>query len=299
MQELEAALVQLTGRTLGHLNDEGGVGVGDLEGAMEELTGVDGAGVDPLHLHEDADALHVSGTVACAAAHGVDDGVVLVLLGKVQSALGHMSAGLADHSGDHAGTLLELIVVAVALGLIQQLHGDLQGAHGLFTGVVDVTGEVIRAGVEGVMDDVIAELDDLRLFQPSQDDDSSAHLLAQLCSGNGFGGVALVAGKADDGVLAEIAGRAVDELVAAHPAGLQRQALALHKGLCRVQSTQRAAAAHEIDVLDAALVLLVLQNFSDDGLDVSVLVMHCITLLHFILNCLDSFRRFPEELFLP
>lgn len=66
-----------------------------------------------------------------------------------------------------------------------------------------------------------------------------------------------------------------------------------------VQSTQRAAAAHEIDVLDAALVLLVLQNFSDDGLDVSVLVMHCITLLHFILNCLDSFRRFPEELSLP
>ena len=72
-----------------------------------------------------------------------------------------MSAGLADHGGDHAGTLLELIVVAVAFGLIQQLHSDLQGAHGLFTGVVDVTGEVIRAGVEGVMDDVIAELDDL------------------------------------------------------------------------------------------------------------------------------------------
>ena len=40
VQELEAALVQLTGRTLGHLNDEGGVGVGDFEGAMEELTGV-------------------------------------------------------------------------------------------------------------------------------------------------------------------------------------------------------------------------------------------------------------------
>ena len=80
--EVLYTLIEVSGVTDGLYKHEWNIIIGYLERAMEVLTGVDASGVDPLHLHEDADALHVSGTVACAAAHGVDDGVVLVLLAK-------------------------------------------------------------------------------------------------------------------------------------------------------------------------------------------------------------------------
>ena len=121
-QELKAALVQGTGGALGNLNHKGAVHVGDFKGTVEVLAGVDAAGIQPLHLHKDADALHIGRAVPRAAAHGVDDAVVLVFLGKGQGALRHLGAGFADNGGEHLPAGQELLVVFVPGGLLEQLH---------------------------------------------------------------------------------------------------------------------------------------------------------------------------------
>lgn len=110
--------------------------------------------------------------------------------------------------------------MSIALRLVQQFHGHLECAYGLFAGVVNVAGQMVGAGVKGIVDNVVAELNDFGFLQPSQNDDCSPHLFTHTGSSNGLRGVALVAGQADDGILTEVLWRAVDKLVAVDPAGL-------------------------------------------------------------------------------
>ena len=274
LQEPQAALVQLPAGALGDLHHKARVAVGDLKGAVEVLPGVDTGGVNPLHLHEDADALHVGGGPGGPAAHGVQEAVVFVLLGESLGPVRHLLPGLADDAPDALHSLVEGVVVSVALGVVDQFHRQLQCALGLLPGVVHVPGVGGAGAVEGIEQQVVGEFGDLRLLPVGEQHHGGAGLPAQLGGGHGLRGVAGVAGHAQHGVLPKVLGGAVDKLVAVDPPGLQPQALPLHKDLGGVQRAQRAAAAHEVDVLHPAVLRLGGKDLPDDLGNVPIVVSH-------------------------
>ena len=71
LEEVQGPAVHGAGLAVVHQQDEGHVLIHDLEGAVEELAIVEVAGVDPLHLHHQADGGGVGHLGAGAAAHDV------------------------------------------------------------------------------------------------------------------------------------------------------------------------------------------------------------------------------------
>ena len=132
MQEGQCAGIHGTGLAVVHQQDEGHVLVHDLEGAVEELAAVEGAGVDPLHLHHQADGGGVSDLHGSAAGHDVDDGSVLVLLSEL---LGRLAGRVGSVLGslEHVGQALDHLVILVeAFHLLQDLHSQCQNIAHLF-----------------------------------------------------------------------------------------------------------------------------------------------------------------------
>src|SRR5699024_11254943 len=107
VQEGQSAGIHRAGLAIVHQQDEGNVLVHDLEGTVEEFAGVEGTGVDPLHLHHQADGGGVGHLSGSTARHDVDDRSVSILdsellgslAGCVGAVLGQLKNGV--EAGQH------------------------------------------------------------------------------------------------------------------------------------------------------------------------------------------------------
>ena len=260
VDEADAALVVAAAAADADELEQRGALVQDLEGAVEEVAGVDGAGVDLQHLLHVADAKDVGGTKERALGHDVDAGLVGVLLGPLGSERTGVLDGLAidgvdQVEGGHSG-----LVLGIALGLLRKLHGDhshdgrVGAAH---AGLVD--------GQAVVLDLVVADLGEAGLVN-IDGDGAGAVVLGDLGGNDGLLGAAH--GHDDgQGVLVDVGRGGVHELVAGVAGAHDLRGLVLHKVLGRIVTAVGSAGANPHDALDAALVCLVSQNLGDDVLN--------------------------------
>ena len=224
---------------------------------MEEVAGVDGAGVDLQHLLHVADAKDVGSTKERALGHDVNAGLVGVLLGPLGGKRTGVLDGLAidgvnQVEGGHSG-----LVLGIALGLLRELHGD----HG-HDGGVGTTHAGLVDGQAVVLDLVVADLGEAGLVN-IDGDGAGAVVLGDLGGDDGLLGAAH--GHDDgQGVLVNVGGGCVHELVAGVAGAHDLRGLVLHKVLGRIVAS---AGANPHDALDAALVCLVSQNLGDDILN--------------------------------
>ena len=124
VEEGEGARVGLASLTVVHEQDEGHVLVGDLKGTMEVLARMEAAGVDPLHLHHEADGAGVCHVEGGAGAHVVDKRIVLELATKVGGKALGVVGGRLGQVKDPVKAVQHGVIVLVALGLLQQLDGQ-------------------------------------------------------------------------------------------------------------------------------------------------------------------------------
>ena len=260
VNEADAALVVAAAAADADELEQRGALVQDLEGAVEEVTGVDGAGVDLQHLLNVADAKDVGGAKERALSHHVDAGLVGVLLGP----LGGQRAGVLDGlavdgidqiEGGHGG-----LILGIALGLLRELHGD----HGHDGGVGAAHAGLVD-GQTVVLDLVVADLGEAGLVN-IDGDGAGAVILGDLGGNDGL----LSAAHGDDdgqGVLVDIGRGGVHELVAGVAGAHDLRGLVLHKVLGRIIAAVGSAGADPHDALDTALVCLVGQNLGYDVLN--------------------------------
>ena len=119
VDEADAALVVAAAAADADELEQRGALVQNLEGAMEEIAGVDGAGVDLQHLLHVADAKDVGGTKERALGHDVDAGLVGVLLGPLGSERTGVLDGLAIDGVDQVERGHSGLVLGIALGLLR------------------------------------------------------------------------------------------------------------------------------------------------------------------------------------
>ena len=227
---------------------------------MEEVAGVDGAGVDLQHLLNVADAKDVGGTKERALSHDVDAGLVGVLLGPLGGERRGVLDGLAvdgidQVEGGHGG-----LVLGIALGLLREFHGD----HGHDGGVGAAHAGLVD-GQTVVLDLVVADLGKAGLVNVDGDG-AGAVILGDLGGDDGLLGAA----HGDDdgqGVLVDVGRGGVHELVAGVAGAHDLRGLVLHKVLGRIVAAVGSAGADPHDALDAALVCLVGQNLGYDVLN--------------------------------
>ena len=260
VNEADAALVVAAAAADADELEQRGALVQDLEGAVEEVAGVDGAGVDLQHLLHVADAKDVSGAKERTLGHHVDAGLVGVLLGPLggqRAGVLHSLAvdGIDQVEGGHGG-----LVLGVALGLLRELHGD----HGHDGGIGAAHAGLIDSQAV-VLDLVVADLGEAGLVN-IDGDGAGAMILGDLGGDDGLLGTAH--GHDDgQGVLVDVGRGGVHELVAGVAGAYDLRGLVLHKVLGRIVAAVGSAGADPHDALDAALVCLVSQNLRNDVLD--------------------------------
>ena len=214
---------------------------------MEEVAGVDGAGVDLQHLLHVADAKDVGSTKERALGHDVNAGLVGVLLGP----LGGKRTGVLD---------------GLAIDGVNQVEGgrELHGDHGHDGGVGTAHAGLVD-GQAVILDLVVADLGEAGLVDIDCDG-AGAVVLGDLGGDDGLLGTAH--GHDDgQGVLVNVGRGCVHELVAGVAGAHDLRGLVLHKVLGRIVAAVGSASANPHDALDAALVYLVSQNLGDDILN--------------------------------
>ena len=227
---------------------------------MEEVAGVDGAGVDLQHLLHVADAKDIGGTKERTLSHDVDAGLVSVLLGPLGSERTGVLNGLAIDRIDQVEGCHSGLVLGIALGLLRKLHSD----HGHDGGVGAAHAGLVD-GQAVVLDLVVTDLGEGGLVN-IDGDGAGAVVLSDLSGDNGLLGAAH--GNDDgQGVLVDVGRGGVHELVAGVAGAHDLRSLVLHKVLGRIVAAVGSAGANPHNALDAALVCLVSQNLGDDILN--------------------------------
>ena len=264
LKEGEGAGVHRTGSAIGHEEDVGLTLGGNLERAVEVLTGVVGGGVDPLHLGEQEGGVRISHLLGGTGSHEVDHLVVLEVLGEL---LGELLAGLSSvlaelkdvgEAGDH------VLVVVIALGLLKDLDSKSDGVAGLLA----LGSEV---GVEAVNDDVVSVDGQSGASLVSEGDDRAVVLLGGLVGLDGLGRGATEGAGDHEGVLVDPGRRVVVELVSGEDLNVQLVRVVGQEVLGGVKVGHGGTAADEGDAVD----LVVGQDVSDDLLrEVKVDLVH-------------------------
>ena len=249
VSEVVHAVHELAGVVLAVKHDEARALLAQLDGAVEELGGVDGLGLDPLHLLEDAHGVVVGLAPEHAGTnhHVVVD--VLEVLGHGGAALVLGVLGLDEVRGDVAELLHEGVVLGEGAGVLEEAgdQRDLVGVDGLAQDVVLGEAEELVVGVLGGRGVVVGDVHQR----------AGALLLAELGGLDDLGGGAGTGGEDADRVLVEGLGRAREELGGDLAVDVDVGRGGLDPVLHRERVGPGAAAADEEDVGIALLADLV------------------------------------------
>lgn len=245
LKEGQGTGVHGAGLAVVHQQDEGHVLVHDLEGAVEELAGVEGTGVNPLHLHHQADGSGVGNLSGSAGGHDIHHGSVRVLGGKLLSGFPGGLGAVFGQLENLVKARQHLLVLVIALGLLKNFQSQSHNiAHLLQLGGV--------VGLEAVDDGEISLLGQGGTGGVGDGNDSGTSGFGDRVGLDRLGGVAAQGGRDDHRVLTQPVGSIVVELSGGVVVGAELLGNTGQEVLAGVQLALGSAAANEGHILDGA-----------------------------------------------
>ena len=249
LQKCQCSFGQRPGFPLRKLQNKGNLPVRNLKRSMEIFPGMNGIGMNPLHLHKNADALHISRPIPCSASDGIDHTVIFILLRKGFRPPSHQFTGLLHNQIDLGYTVHELVIILISFCLLQDFHRQKKPLHGFLLPDVFVLSKT-------VFHHIIRKFRNRGLRNPGKGNDCGSSFLSQLGCFYSLRSISFMGSQDQNRIFPETFGNIMYKLIAVVPSRFQLYPFCLQKYLSRIKSPQGTTAGHKIDLPDSSCLLL-------------------------------------------